>query len=744
MYANSRNGRNSIPLGFRTGKNCRSVVGALIIALMSGSLPCYAGQPDSEADSWPNSLQEIGYAPFVAPTTQRLDQLPVPTPRDVVKSVSVSMARGESTSVQLAIYGVSGATEKIRIEIVTDLEVEVHQVVPTAIYPDIFEGKWGQPGYWAPFSTLKHADHLPSVGEGGKQAFWLTFHIGSETDSGLHEGVIRLIPANRQATEIQLKVVVQPFVLPVARAAFGVYFNRDLLPNYSHRSPQWLEAIYRDMARHAQNSVTFYEAGNFSVVPPDSTMFRDMMPLAKKVGLIHEHVPCLYLQGNLTGLSVEQQQAAIEWRRQQREVHGWPELIEYGLDEPAYPNPGLTNTYTAFRNVQVRLTTAMSIFAAYGFGDLHDAWIIYGGQITPETCAEARRLGAEPWTYSCHMLSGRGPAPHRYYSGLYTWAYRLGGNWQWAYHWFVWWDETDKVPRSSTEWENRRDGINDYRYLQLCEACVTAQPEHPAAKQARQWLEGLRSRVIESYPDPHLVREGEPLAFADYTNIRETAVGFIREISAETGVTGATPAPKRLKDEAAPYRERSLESCIEALQDTDMENRRSAATALRERGAVSAPATEMLAGLLSDTRTCIPAARALQAIGPSAAASISALEQMTKHRDGFVRLAAVYALAEVGTPTRDKDKEDSGSDNNVVSTKQVVDILRRTLLDDYHPVAKVSGDALIRFGSAAAAALPEAKKLHKIRKYELYAWPYTDFPQEIIQAISAGSVNAKK
>ena len=698
----------------------------LLATAVLGSTLCLAAPVERETAPWLPSLYEIGYVPFLAPTTKRLNEVPIPGPPDVINSVDLLLARGETTSVQLGLLSIRGTTEKIRIEIDLDLEVTIYRVLPSAVYPDRFKGKWAQAGYWSPYSTLHRDNVIPAIGEGAKQAYWITFHISCDTERGVHEGRILLHPENRPPTELGVKITVLPFELPVARAAFGVYINRDFLPPQSHRSPHWLEAIYRDMADHGQNSVTFYEAGNFSTVPPNSTMYRQMLPVAKKVGLIHKHVPCLYLQGSINGLTPEQQNAAIAWRKQQREIHGWPELIEYGRDEPPYPHPELRKNYSAFRNVPVRLTTAMSIRAAYGFGDLHDTWIVYGGQITAESCAEARRLGAEPWTYSCHMLQGRSPAPHRYHAGLYTWAYELGGNWQWAYHWYVWWDESDQAPRSSTEWENRRDGIIDFRYLQLCEDCVTANPEHPASKAARQWLDRIRHDVINSFPDPHLVREGKPLTLEDYINIRHTAAKYIEQIGSESAGRLTHPQPPGLKDEARPYRGRSIDACISALEGEGITDRRAAASSLAERGVEAAPATTALALLLDDNRTCIPAARALDAIGSSAAAAIPALDQLVKHRDGFVRLAAVFALKSIGEPDPQHRE----------TTERVVDVLRRTLLDEFHPVAKASGDALISYGPAAAAALPEAKKLQDMRTYKLYIWPYTDFPKKIIEAIS--------
>ena len=682
-----------------------------------------AAQP---AAAWPPELQKKGYAPFLANTMQRLSETPAIEPREAIDSISISLAKGEYFSIQLGIYGIVGETSKVRVLVADiDLDVKIREVQRHARYPDHFKGKWVQAGYWAPTATLRLSKELDRVGEKEKRAFWITFHATSEATSGLRQGSIWLMPENRVPTEVKLKINVRPFTLPVARAAFGVYFPRGYLPPPASNDPRWLESIYRDMAEHAQNSVTFYDPGTLSVVPPKSNLYSESLPIAKKVGLIHPNVPCITM-GGLHGTSPAATQAALAWRREQRQLNGWPELIEYGRDEPAYPNPEVRKSYTAFRNVPVRLVTAMGIDPGYGLGDLHDTWIVYAGQLTPQACAEARRLGAEPWTYSCHMLSGRIPPPHRYMAGLYTWGFQLKGAWQWAYHWYVWWDETDQVPRSSTEWENWRDGAQDYRYLQLVEDCVRGNPQHPLASAARKWLDALRQQIMYRFGDPHHATADSPVTLADYEKIRATATEYIKRLGVESAAKLTFAEPTGLKDEAAPYRDQPLAACIAAIQTGDVVHQRGAATAMFERGSEAAPATEALAALLDNPETCIPAARALDAIGPAAAASIPALAKMSKHEDGFVRLAALYALKSIGKVAGD----------NAATTQSVVAILRVTLLDPFHPVCKVSGDALISFGPASVAALPEAQQLKK-RKYHLTKWPHAGLADKLIEAIGS-------
>ena len=88
----------------------------------------------------------------------------------------------------------------------------------------------------------------------------------------------------------------------------------------------------------------------------------------------------------------------------------------------------------------------------------------------------------------------------------------------------------------------------------------------------------------------------------------------------------------------------------------------------------------------------------------------------------------MYALKSIGKP-------DGG---NVETTRVTVAILRTTLLDKFHPVGKVSGDALISFGPASAAALPEALEIKK-REYHLTKWPHVKLADKIIEAIASDS-----
>ena len=66
---------------------------------------------------------------------------------------------------------------------------------------------------------------------------------------------------------------VRPYALPSPRVPFGMYYREDFLPERFgsfDMADSTALAIYRDMAAHGQNSVTFYGGGDYRTLPPRS------------------------------------------------------------------------------------------------------------------------------------------------------------------------------------------------------------------------------------------------------------------------------------------------------------------------------------------------------------------------------------------------------------------------------------------------------------------------------------------
>jgi hypothetical protein len=219
-------------------------------------------------------------------------------------------------------------------------------------------------------------------------------------------------------------------------------------------------------------------------------------------GLIHGDIPIMLLSSNLN-----EHPTAARDLRDELTRRGLPELLFYGWDEP----PVTDEARAAFEALEpirqhMRIVTAITDHAAAAYADLIDVWVVNAGRVTPEIRSLAADKGAELWTYDCnHRGRGNGTRA-RFYAGLYTWALELKGNFHWCYTGGYSWEgnrnatfcfvlPSDAGPVPSVAWENRREGVEDYRLLRLLEARIDAQPEAPVAQEASLWLQALRERV---------------------------------------------------------------------------------------------------------------------------------------------------------------------------------------------------------------------------------------------------------
>lgn len=683
--------------------------------------------------TWTEDERKGGYVVFQHSTLTSLPTSHVPAREAIVQRVTCELARGEYESLQLGVFALGTEPLKdVRLSIETDLDVEVFRRISSDV-----KQRLASASPWVRVATWMSAEHYLERGEvteelapGKSTNFWITFRASEETPAGPHAGKIRIQANGKPETVIALQIRVHSFQLSPARAAFGMYYREDVLPARLTTDKATL-AMYRDMAAHGQNSATFYMGGDFTQLPPSRCRVVDKsLALAHSVGLTHADVPVLMLQDNITALDVDGMKHAAAWLQSKCAARGWPEIIRYGWDEPAYPLPRLRKVCLPMREVDLRLGTAMSVIAAYGHGDLHDVWIVLGGDITPEMQAEAERANAEVWTYSFRILrEGYLPLRQRYFAGLYTWALRLGGNYVWAYcdshHSHAWWAPKSDEPMPVLGWEARRDGVDDYRYLQMVEDRVREHAgKNEIADEAAVWLNTLRIRLSDV--DPHQVVTGKPLSIAEYDDIRARAASYIERIGPTPSVDPKRPVIRYVKDEAASYRDRSIEECIAGLQHDDAAVRRAAVWSLFERGPAATPAIDRLGELLDDPEVRIPVLRTLELLAPATQRIAQRIEPLSRHTDGYVRLGAVFALGAMGSPPRQvswlsEQNRPLLSVDPAPEARVAVPGLRAALIDGFGPVALTAGQQLARFGSYASVALPDAIELldHPDDKYRL-------------------------
>ncbi len=395
--------------------------------------------------------------------------------------------------------------------------------------------------------------HENKATAGANVAWWLT--IPAREKPGTLAGTVRIHLPDGQTISRPLLVEVLPIRLPRADIAFGLYFNEHLVPEYA-RTDEWQLAIYRDMADHGHTTVTFYDYGDWSQLPPVNSRMWHNLPLAKQAGLIHSDIPCMALLSSIAKIATDDE--TVAWLNAQCQENGWPELLGYGPDEPNAPEEAwkALPVLEKIHGHGMRIVTAINHLGVGYVGQLIDVWVLSMKYLGPGVLKWADHWDKEVWTYGIdHRASNA--RWNRQYAGLFTWGWGLKGNCPWAY-------TTDKryalypdgsgssgisngfvLPTpdgivTSVGWEGRREGIKDYRAFQMLEKLLE-QAQGPEAVQARQFLADTSTRVQDTdfwhghedtdyywdRPDTHDIYTDSQL---DVASVRAKALTFIHKL----------------------------------------------------------------------------------------------------------------------------------------------------------------------------------------------------------------------
>lgn len=422
---------------------------------------------------------------------------------------------------------------------------------------------------------------------GETQRYWLTVHAPPDARPGVYRTRLRVSPDGAPATTLPLTVEVLPLRLPEPDVTYGMYY-RQCCQYPEFRTEEFFRRSMMDMRAHGCNSVSVY--ANVERRLPDGTFAPDFdlegpghgigeehmalnrqMALLREAGLLREGHPLLFLAcGRSNGVFANEERLvrAVEARRR---AQGWPELLYYLVDEPAPDQRELIHELAdvVHRVPGVRSTTAIG--EPGELGQYYDVWILSDGVDPMErTVAQARAAGKEAWTYNCNW-NGCQPRNDRYFTGYFTWTAGLTGNWQWCYteatggrvtadgsldfgdvtyyedphrYSYVLPTPTGNVP--TLGWEGRREGIDDYRYLQAVRDAAEVAARSPAperralAREARSFLREVRRltrRPQQHLPATQTARVYEhlvhpDLAPADYDAIRARAAEYAVRLQA--------------------------------------------------------------------------------------------------------------------------------------------------------------------------------------------------------------------
>jgi hypothetical protein len=464
-------------------------------------------------------------------------------------------------------------------------------------------------------------------------------------------------------------------------------------------------------------------------------LLEEQMAMYQRAGLAHVDIP-MHAEGDFR---CDNKQFVAETMRNLSKTNDWPEFLLYMRDEPplrGWPQNQRDEVFEFKRVADCRGIAALSGAPALAWGHLHDIWIVLGGEITPEMLREAHRQDGQVWTYWDARIRLTNLLSNRFYSGLYTWGLGLAGNHTYCYQhgthgaphplWLADKEEASQPqimgyiiagpdgPVPGVGYEGRREGIDDYRYLQLLEARVTAAGSTSAvAKEAARWLENLKERIqsaaIQGLYGTGLQYQWEldwvdPLPDIDpleYHELRMAAARYISQLPAAPGESNAptSAAARQFPSrgwEGEPFGDRSLDECIQALEKGSVADQRASASAIIFRDVEEftpdqrMECIEALARLLQQPDVRMPAMRALRVFGPKAAPALDALKHQLAAEDPYVRCGALLAMESIGTAA--------------------IDGLILALNDPFPLNSGLAAESLSRIGPEATRAIPALKQ----------------------------------
>jgi hypothetical protein len=450
--------------------------------------------------------ETLGLAVWWGDYSQMLFGEQPPAATDVARRPVLRTPPGEDEPLILGLWGINhtgAVTLKLKQ---SPFPVTVRRVEFAPRYlPTPYRGVQVDGGRVVHFATYLPETGTADVRPGENTVFWINVDVPDDAEPGDHAITFDLVVHQVRAISLTATVRVLPFAVPRADIAYGMYFRpyEKYLPA-RYRTPGLMQAYWRDMARHGMTSATLYNyAGRVHDAAGDAAFDGnadiDRLKEWLDVGLVHRDIPIMFLGAINT--------AAAGTVTSEVKRRGFPEFLMYGPDEPSVDD----EARAAFEALQplrrhLRITTAINDHAATAYADLIDVWVVNAGRITPELRQLATAKGTELWTYDCtHRGRGNGTRA-RFYAGLYTWALGLRGNFHWCYTGGYSWEgdrnaifcfvlPSDSGPVPSVAWENRREGVEDYRLLRLLEARIAARPFVGEAPEAKEWLADLRSRV---------------------------------------------------------------------------------------------------------------------------------------------------------------------------------------------------------------------------------------------------------
>lgn len=400
--------------------------------------------------------------------------------------------------------------------------------------------------------TINTIDELPiqdaatlqpvNIANGTNKQFWVTIRVPNNAVPGVYTGTIELNTPVGSIGSIQLTLVVHPMVLlrsSLTQSIFyrgtldGRYPNGTISPDF--KSEQQFRAEMQNLFNHGITNPAMYSRDwgigfdEPGADPPRKPELIDrMLAIRAEVGMDLQPIYLLGAVNPWYGLpfKIEDYEAALAFFQN----HGITEVYFYGKDEALWsggvPAQEAIDILTAQRPYweQIRAIGGKMFVAGvrggyytdarspgdFGFmGDILDLLICHG----PPSLTEAARwhgIGHKIFCYGNPMAGEEKPAKYRRNYGLLLWQKDYDGAMDYAYQDVygasIWNDFDHNTYRDhvyayptldgvidTIQWEGRREGATDVRYLTtLLNAIQTAKSRGISTSEAESYLANLK------------------------------------------------------------------------------------------------------------------------------------------------------------------------------------------------------------------------------------------------------------
>jgi len=349
---------------------------------------------------------------------------------------------------------------------------------------------------------------------GVQQAVWVNVYVPLGTPPGEYRGVATIAPSNAKPQEVEIKLAVRSFTLPE---------RPSLLSAGSFNPPSvndTVELAYvKLMTQHRWCAHRIYQ---WPVPPPPETIRKWVemgVPLINLLRLSRMHGQYERdEQGNIISYRKDIRENYLnrlrEPVRQLKEAGLFEYCYVYGFDEPtAAMVPALEDMFGAVKEefgLRTMFTIYLPIWREHPRISNVDYYCVTPQWLTPELIAQIRQSGSQVWWYN---ISGGDWARSQFWStyksgleGVLHYSltakstireipFPVDDSNEWGYirH------NNRAGPISTWDFEQWREGLEDYEYLKLLEQVVAEVEASPATEQLKWRL--VRARELLAVPD---------------------------------------------------------------------------------------------------------------------------------------------------------------------------------------------------------------------------------------------------